>query len=152
MSTKRVRILTAIIATASVMCTGYQPPVGSSAQPWPGASTDITADPAYQPTPPIRAAFFYSWFPSAWTQKGVYPYTNYTPSLGFYDSRSGAVIDRQLSLAARAHLQAFIASWWGQGHHTDAALQYILNYGERADSPSPNFRWAIYYEPEGASD
>src|SRR4051812_27720193 len=35
---------------------------------------------------PIKAAFFYPWFPQSWTQLGVYPYTNYHPSLGYYSS------------------------------------------------------------------
>src|SRR4030042_6383986 len=43
----------------------------------------------YQPPFPIRAAFYYPWFPEAWNQQGFNPFTNYTPSLGYYDS--GAV-------------------------------------------------------------
>ncbi|RPJ26412.1 MAG: hypothetical protein EHM33_11625, partial [Chloroflexi bacterium] len=38
-----------------------------------------------QPSFPIRAAFYYPWFPEAWDQRAINPYTNYTPSLGFYD-------------------------------------------------------------------
>ena len=102
--------------------------------------------------PPIQAAFFYPWFPNAWDQAGIYPYTNYTPSLGLYDSRDDAVIDEQLRLAASAHIEAFISSWWGQGHHTDTAFQYILSRSERVDSPYPNLRWAIYYENESQGD
>jgi hypothetical protein len=102
----------------------------------------------FQPAPPIRAAFFYPWFPQAWTQQNIYPYTNYHPSLGYYSSTNDATIDAQLQLAAQAHLEAFISSWWGQGHHTDTALQYILGRSERVGSPYPNLRWAIYYENE----
>ena len=40
----------------------------------------------YQPAFPIRAAFYYPWFPEAWNQQGYNPFTNYTPSLGYYDS------------------------------------------------------------------
>src|SRR5919108_4117390 len=35
---------------------------------------------------PVRAAFYYPWFPEAWTQSGQRPFTNYRPSSGFYDS------------------------------------------------------------------
>jgi len=105
-----------------------------------------------QPAPPIQAAFFYPWFANAWDQGGVVPYTNYTPSLGLYDSQDDATIDAQLSLARRAHLDAFIASWWGQGHHTDAAFQHIIARSERADSPFPEMRWSAYHEQEGYGD
>src|SRR4030042_4925268 len=66
--------------------------------------------------PPLQAAFVYPWFPNAWDQAGIYPYTNYTPSLGLYDSRDDAVIDEQLRLAASAPTGAFLSSWWGPGH------------------------------------
>jgi len=115
-------------------------------------STPIPPDPYFQPQPPIQAAFFYPWFPQAWKQSNIYPYTNYTPALGFYSSTDDATIDQQLRLAAQAHLEAFISSWWGQGHHTDTAFQYILNRSERSDSPYPNLRWAIYYENESQGD
>ncbi len=109
-------------------------------------------NPNYQPTAPIRAAFFYPWFPEAWTQQGIFPYTNYHPSLGYYSSTDDAIIDQQLAMAKQAHLDVFISSWWGQGHHTDLALQHILPRSERVGSPYPNLRWAIYYEMESQGD
>jgi hypothetical protein len=39
-----------------------------------------------QPSFPIRAAFYYPWFPEAWNQQGFNRFTDYTPSLGFYDA------------------------------------------------------------------
>ena len=72
--------------------------------------------------------------------------------LGYYDPSDDATIDAQQTLAARAHLDAFFASWWGQGHHTDAALQHILTRSERADSPAPDLRWVVYYEQESQGD
>jgi hypothetical protein len=124
----------------------------STSLPTPTPAPTPTPDPSFQPQPPIAAAFFYPWFPSAWNQAGVYPYTNYTPSLGLYDSQDDAVIDEQLRLAAGAHIEAFISSWWGQGHHTDAAFEHILGRSERLDSPYRNLRWAIYYEDESQGD
>ena len=35
-----------------------------------------------QPPSPIRAAFYYPWFPEAWSIGGAGPYTEYTPALG----------------------------------------------------------------------
>ena len=31
---------------------------------------------------PIRAAFYYPWFPQAWAQQGQNPFTNYSPTWG----------------------------------------------------------------------
>jgi hypothetical protein len=106
----------------------------------------------FQPEPPIQAAFFYPWFPQAWDQQGYNPFTNYTPSLGWYSSTNDITIDQQLTLAKQAHLEAFIGSWWGPGDNTDTALQYILSRTERAGSPYPEMRWAVYHENESQGD
>lgn len=110
------------------------------------------SDAQAQPDPPIRAAFFYPWFPEAWEQQGIFPYTNYSPSLGFYSSRDRTTITAQLRIARRAGLDAFIASWWGRGHHTDDALPLLLDATTDPSSPHPDLRWSIYYEREGQSD
>ncbi len=105
---------------------------------------------ADQPEAPIAAAFLYPWFPQAWDQGGMYPFTRFTPSWGLYDSSDPAIIDRQVAGATNAGLEAFIASWWGPGHHTDSATMAILN--RIPSSPNPDFRVAVYYEEEGQSD
>jgi len=114
-------------------------------------SADAAPGESAQPTGPITAAFFYPWFPNAWDQ-GVFPFTNYTPSLGWYDSADPQTIDAQLDLASRAGLDAFIASWWGPGHHTDRAMPALLDSTVRPGSSFPDMRWAVYYEEEGQSD
>lgn len=116
------------------------------------AAEAAVIDPAtYQPTAPITAGFLYPWFPKAWTQ-GVFPFTNYTPSLGWYDSSDPATIDKQLALGADAGLEAFISSWWGPGHHTDKALPALLGRITATNSPAPTMRLAVYYEEEGQSN
>jgi hypothetical protein len=128
-------------------------PVATNAEDIVPGATSGNATEASQPTFPIRAAFFYPWFPQVWAGDGqAGGRTNYGPTLGYYSSQDAATIDRQLELAAGAHLQAFIASWWGPGHHTDLALQHILPRSARVGSPAPELRWAIYYEAEGQGD
>lgn len=130
--------------TASDASATTQP--SSTSNPAPSATS------GGQPASPIRAAFFYPWFPDAWDQGGMDPFTNFTPSLGRYDTMDTAVIDEQLALARDAGIEAFIASWWGAGHHTDQALGTLLRQTTRDGSPNPDLRWAIYYEEEGQSD
>ena len=50
-----------------------------------------TPTPDVQPAFPIRAAFYYPWFPEAWNQSGFNPFTNYTPTLGSYVNLSKGI-------------------------------------------------------------
>jgi hypothetical protein len=98
-------------------------------------------------TLPLRAAFYYPWFPEAWNQQGLNPFTQYHPSLGFYSLDTGSVIDQQIQAMQYANIQAGIASWWGQGHPTDQRLPALL-----AAARSRGFYWSIYYEAEGSGN
>ncbi len=104
----------------------------------------------YQPSFPIRAAFFYPWFPEAWNQQGYDPFTNYHPTLGFYDSGSVSTIQSQIKAMTYANINAAILSWWGQGSSTDKRVATIL--GATPGSSNPNFRWSVYYENESQGD
>jgi hypothetical protein len=93
---------------------------------------------------PIRAAFYYPWFPEAWNQQEIYPYTNYNPTLGFYDLSNPQIIQVQINAMLYAHIEAGIASWWGQGTNTDNRMPALLSA-----TAGITFKWSIYYEPEG---
>ena len=99
-----------------------------------------------QPSFPIRAAFYYPWFPEAWNQQGFNPFTNYNPSLGFYDA-SQAVTKQHITAMQYGGIQAGIASWWGQGSKTDNHIPGLLQA-----AAGTNFRWSIYYENESQGD
>ncbi len=114
-------------------------------------ATTILADAApvqadTQPSFPIRAAFYYPWFPEAWNQQGFNPFTNYNPSLGFYDA-SQAVTKQHIAAMQYGGIQAAIASWWGQGSKTDTHIPGLLQA-----AAGTNFRWSIYYENESQGD
>jgi hypothetical protein len=98
---------------------------------------------------PIRAAFYYPWFPQAWDQAGINPFTHFRPALGLYDSGAIATIARHLDQLRHARVQVAISSWWGQGHYTDQRLPTLLETTRAAGSP---LRWAVYYEKEGFGD
>ena len=100
-----------------------------------------------QPSFPIRAAFYYPWFPEAWNQQGFNPFTNYTPSLGFYDGGSQTVIKQQITAMQYGGIQVGIASWWGQGSKTDGRIPALLQAAS-----GTNFRWSVYYENESQGD
>src|SRR5215208_2560661 len=100
-----------------------------------------------QPSFPIRAAFYYPWFPEAWNQQGFNPFTNYSPSLGFYDGGSQTVIKQQIGAMQYGGIQAGIASWWGQGSRTDGRIPGLLQA-----AVGTNFRWSIYHENESQGD
>lgn len=104
-------------------------PVPSQSTTPPGGSTTLL---------PIRAAFFYPWYPESW-----YPQSHFTPTLGApYDSSSPSVIQYQIAAMEYAHIEVAIASWWGQGTLTDGRIPLLLSA-----SQSTALRWALYYEP-----
>jgi hypothetical protein len=110
----------------------------------------LTATPTandWQPAFPIRAAFYYPWFPEAWTQLNTYPYTNYTPKLGFYSSRDSTILKQHIDMMQYGNIQAGIASWWGQGSQTDTKIPGLLSA-----ATGTHFRWALYYENESKGD
>jgi hypothetical protein len=121
---------------------GTSPPPNLGGSPQPPAA-DV------QPSFPVRGAFFYPWFPEAWSQRGMNPFTHYHPSLSFYDSSSTGVIRNQVQAMQYAKIDVGIASWWGQGTKTDARVPALLSTTGAMNS---SFRWSVYYEAEGQGD
>ena len=96
---------------------------------------------------PMRAAFYYPWFPEAWDQSGMNPFTHYHPSAGFYSESNTTVVASQIAAMQYGKIGVGIASWWGQGSQTDAKMPLLLS-----TAAGTGFRWSIYYEPEGTAD
>ena len=99
-----------------------------------------------QPSLPIRAAFYYPWFPETWGPSSN-PFTNYHPSAGLYDSSAQATIARHIDAMQYGGIQAGISSWWGQGTKTDQRVPQLLRGAD-----GTGFRWSLYYEPEAQGD
>lgn len=129
-------------------------PLGHLPKPSSGPGRNPTASPTPTVTPtgtpptappsgeapglPIRAVFFYPWYPESW-----YPTIHYTPTLGArYDSSSPSVLAYQVAAMEYAHIDVAIASWWGPGTPTDGRVPLLLNA-----SAGTSLRWALYYEP-----
>ncbi len=93
---------------------------------------------------PIRAAFYYPWFPETWGRGAE---THYQPELGFYSSSNPAVIRAHIAAMRYGKIQAGIASWWGQGSLTDGRVLELLGAAH-----GTTFRWALYYEQAGLTD
>jgi hypothetical protein len=123
------------------------PPTTRGSSPTTPASGPRASGSDVQPAFPIRAAFYYPWYPETWTVGGV-P-THFTPTLGFYDSTSDNVIQQHVNAMRYAGIEAGISSWWGQGHRTDTRFQTLLSTTDSMASP---FRWSLYYESESTGD
>jgi Glycosyl hydrolase family 99 len=87
---------------------------------------------------PVRAAFYYPWYPETehWA-------TRYTPALGKYDSSNPHVLATHVAQARYAGLDAFIASYWGPNTPTARRLPLLLDV-----AGGQGFQIAAYYEPE----
>ena len=106
-----------------------------------------TCPDAAQPQFPLRAAFYYPWFPEGWSEYGVNPYSRYTPTLGYYDSNDSSVLAAHVFAMKYAGIQAGIASWWGPGSPTDTRVPKLLTAAH-----GKSFHWALYFEEEGYGD
>jgi hypothetical protein len=102
------------------------------------------ARPAAATAFPIRAAFYYPWYPGAWKQQGMNPFTRYHPSLGLYNGGSPAVVAEQAETMQSVGLNALIASWFGPGSSTDAHIPTVVAALRRP--ALANFKFALYYE------
>ena len=93
----------------------------------------------------MRLAFYYPWFPNAWEQNNVKPYSNYVPCLDppYYDSANPETIRNHIDSMRYGNIDGGIASWWGQGHVTDQNLSKLL-----AEAKGGPFTWCIYHELE----
>jgi len=131
-STSTVSTTTTTTATATTTATTPAPPT-TTVVPQGGGSTSGV----------IRAAFYYPWFPSAWKQQGMNPFTHYHPTLGYYDGASTTVIGQQMTWLADAGVNAAIASWWGPGSNTDLKIPTILSTLHSLSSP---VKLSLYYE------
>jgi len=116
----------------------------TSTQTPPTTSTRLLPTPNPSLTFPIRAAFYYPWFPEGWNQQGLNPFTMYHPSLGFYSSSNSSVIAQQIRAMQYANIQVGIASWWGQGSITDGRVPLLLQ-----QAAGTGFKWALHYEAGG---
>lgn len=91
-----------------------------------------------EPSTPIRAAFYYPWYPETW-----YPGIHFTPTLGApYNSSDPAVIQYEIASMEYANITVGIASWWGQGSPTDGRIPALLSAAD-----GTGFKWTLYYEP-----
>ena len=87
---------------------------------------------------PIRAAFYYPWFPETehWA-------TRFMPTLGKYDSSDPRVLATHVAQARYADLDALISSYWGRDTPTARRLPLLLDAAARQ-----GLHVAAYYEPE----
>jgi Glycosyl hydrolase family 99 len=138
---------TKTIAATSTPTKSFVPTTTPTKTTVPTSTPTSPTGTSWQPAFPIRAAFYYPWFPEAWTQKSIYPYSNYTPQLGYYSSTDQNILKQHIAMMQYGNIQAGIASWWGQGSQTDSKISGLLSA-----AAGTNFRWALYYENESQGD
>ncbi len=90
-------------------------------------------------TPPVRATFYYPWFPEVWHSTD-----QYVAARGRYDSGAADVLAAHVASMKYAGLDAAISSWWGRGHPTDRRLPRLLEAAQAG-----GLRVTAYYEPKG---
>ena len=114
----------------------------------PGRITRFRGPPAdtSQPSFPIRAAFYYAWYPEAWFRDPVFPYSLFHPSLDYYSNADARVVRTHTEALLYARLNAGIYSWWGPDGYPPTDLRFWRYLAAARTTP---LRWAVYYEREG---
>ena len=110
-------------------------------------ATGVSLPFTVQAARPIRAAFYYPWFPESWRQRGIYPFTHFHPLAGLYSEDDPATLRRQVDDMLYGRIDAGIVSWFGQGSRSDRRMPALLRAAR-----GRSFRWAIYHEGEGHGD
>lgn len=87
---------------------------------------------------PIRAVFYYPWFPETWHSND-----QYRPRLGRYSSDDRAVLRKHFRSMRYAGVDAAISSWWGRDTPTGKRLPPILRVAAKYGRTV-----APYYERE----
>jgi hypothetical protein len=100
-----------------------------------------------QPTFPIRAAFYYGWYPENWTIGGRLP--RFHPSAGYYSSADVAVQRTEIDALVYGGIDAAISSWQEPGTSLDTRLRGLLAETVRLGAP---LKWAVYHEQEGRAN
>jgi RNA polymerase sigma factor (sigma-70 family) len=121
--------------TSSRLTPVTSPPTPATSQPAAAAVVDTAF--------PIRAAFYYPWYPENFQPPG----SRYTPSAGSYNVDDPAVVDRQIRDMQYGGLQAGIISWWGRGLREDRRTPLLM-----AEAAKLGFSWSAYYEKEAYGD
>jgi hypothetical protein len=114
----------------------------------PGRITGFRGPPAdtSQPSFPIRATFYYAWYPEAWFRDPVFPYTRFEPTLEYYSADNATIVRTHTDAMLYAHLDAGIYSWWGRDGYPPTDDRFWRYLAAARTTP---LRWAIYYEREG---
>jgi hypothetical protein len=102
---------------------------------------------SFQPGLPLRAIFYYDWFPEGWRQEGIFPFSKYHPSLGYYASGNPKVVRAHVQAILYGRLPVGIYDWWGTGTNEDNRFPTAL-----AVARTTALHWAVVYEPEGYGD
>ncbi len=135
------------------------PPTATTAPPTattvPPTSTPIPPTATATATPvsttnvvfPARTFFYYPWFQESWTQGGVYPWTHYEPTLGYYDDADLVTEQAHVRDMVYAGGDVAISSWWGQTHWTNENVVVTLQA-----AGATTLKIGFYYEKEGFGD
>ena len=113
----------------------------------PGRIVGLRGPPAdtTQPALPVRAAFYYAWYPEAWWRDPVFPYSRFHPTLDYYSAADARVVRGHTDALLYAHLDAGIYSWWGADGFPPTDVRFWRYLAAARATP---LRWALSYEWE----
>ena len=134
---------TTVQSAAATTTSAAAAATASKASAKPPAVSSTAADTIVNTAFPVRAAFYYPWYPENFLGNG----SHYTPSAGDYSVDDPSTVDRQIEDMQYGGLQAGIVSWWGVGLREDKRMPQLMT-----EAAKLGFSWSAYYEKEGYGD
>ena len=98
---------------------------------------------------PVRAAFYYPWYPATWTVSSG-ELAKFEPDLGFYSSGDPNVAEAHVDMLEYGYTDLSIASWWGQDTKLDKARLTLLM--DKTIEMGSSMKWTVYQEEDRHED
>ena len=143
-----VAAVTLMISIPTALCVVRPVQSASAAVPDTKAAPAADASGPRSLTLPVRAAFYYPWYPETWHDHGG-PTIKFHPSLGHYSSTDPRPQESHIRSLDYAGMDAAISEWAPPPHYRDERLKQLMARTTAIGSP---LKWAVYYTPDDKSD
>jgi hypothetical protein len=93
---------------------------------------------------PIRAAFYYNWYPETWKVSSGAQAIFVPDTLGFYNSADPVVVETHIDQFEYGNIELGIISWWGESKYNERSRISLLQ--NMTTSLRSGIKWSVYYE------
>jgi hypothetical protein len=93
---------------------------------------------------PIRAAFYYNWYPETWKVSSGAQARFVPDTFGYYNSADPVVVEAHIDQFEYGNIELGIISWWGESKYNERSRISLLQ--NMTTSLRSGIKWSVYYE------